>query len=559
MQAKEDISILESIAKKYNISKRDPLNCKKFHTIYEEYKNDYSEIEFAKFIGISERSYKKKIADADDESKEVFVFTNQTISQEEKEKIIEQMIEQYNLYKKQEITLSFFKEMYDNVRVKLTEVEFAELLGVASKSYATFKSRSKTDKDTKIVILGNRELDNIEKTRTILELVQKYDLYKGQPITYDFFLEIYETLKTYLTQNELIVLLGSSVSSLKNIRNGQETARLFMNIELKSETIEYIRKSIINQYEGKKLYYMHNEKNTGEVKFCELYKSYRIYFTPIEFANLMGVSEKNLWYMEHNMANPRIKDIEKVKKVEELQKEIVDMGYYSIEQISDLCSRVDLSIEDFITYYINRAKFFDPTVYKNALENNGGLWLGKTKIEERDLQKYTGMYVNIVNTVVNQINRQYGQYYLEEDMKSEMMLFIVYSCGDLVQNFKYDPKLMERMIWTRARQFCKIKTMEYFNKDFKKTQLIDNMNYTKDNSDNDYEYIDIKNSKNKEELLVELFKSLLVRGFDENSIIEKLSKDFGLQKEEVLTHVKNYLLEKGMVVENEKGEFEIGE
>ncbi len=469
------------------------------------------------------------------------------------------MIEQYNLYKKQEITLSFFKEMYDNVRVKLTEAEFAELLGIVPKSYFTFKSRSKTDKDIKIVILGNRELDNIEKTRTILELVQKYDLYKGQPITYEFFLEMYEPLKTYLTQNELIVLLGSSVSSLKNIRNGQKTAIIFINMELKSETIENIRKSIINQYEGKRLYYMYNEKNIGEVNFCELYKSYRIYFTPVEFANLMGVSIWNLLYMKRNIANPRIKDIEKVKKVEELRKEIIDTGYYSKKQISDSCSRVGLSIEDFITYYINRAKFFDPTVYNNALENNGGLWLGKTKIEERDLQKYTGMYVNIVNTVVNQINRQYGQYYLEEDMKSEMMLFIVYSCGDLVQNFKYDPKLMEKMIWTRTKQFGKIKTMEYFNKDFKKTQLIDNMNYTKDNSDNGYEYIDIENSKNKEELLVELFKSLLVRGFDEKSIFEKLSKEFEMEREEILILVKEYLLNTGRVVENQKGEFEIGE
>lgn len=274
---------------------------------------------------------------------------------------------------------------------------------------------------------------------------------------------------------------------------------------------------------------------------------------------LIGISEKNLWYTKHQMANPKIKDTEKIKKVAELKKEITEPSYYSRERIEYLCKKFDISVEDFITYYINKANFFDTSVYQNALDNNNGLWIGKKRIREDDIEKYQEMIKRIISTVINAINQQYAQYYLEQDMKSEMSIFIMCSCGDLVDNFQYDAKLMERMIWLRTREFCKIKCLEQYEKDLRNTEFIDNR--IQGSTTDKYEINDTKKTDYKTEVeeITELFKSYLVQGYDKNSILEILSNLFNIDKDSILKLIRDYLLETKRVVQNKKGDYEIGE
>lgn len=285
MEKELDDKILENIAKTYNLSKGDLIDYKIFTDIYVQYKKDYTELEFASLLGINDRSFNRKLI----KNQKVFVFMNQELTKEHQDQLLEELIKKYHLFKKQEITKSFFDEMFDSVRIKMTEIEFANLLGVKKDAYNNFKLKSKKNEKVKLVILANRELKAVEKRKRIQELIEKYNLHKGQEIDYPFFLEMYETVKTYLTQIEFASLLGINESSLKNIKSPKHTqkkARLFGNIELNEEVVEKIRKSILNKYEGKSIYIIKNKTNKGDVNFLQLYKPYRIYFTQNEFARV---------------------------------------------------------------------------------------------------------------------------------------------------------------------------------------------------------------------------------------------------------------------------------
>lgn len=476
----------------------------------------------------------------------------------EKVEILEEIIKRFNLAKKQRINYKKFIDMYQICKNHFTELEFANLLGITEVAFTNFKSDSKKNPDREIIILGNRNLTDQQKLEKMLELVQLYDLHKGQRIDYQFFLTMYEKVKTWLTEVELANLLGISATNLRNIRK-EGKARLFKNMGLKEETIEKIRKNIIMQHEGKKIYHMQNEKGKGNIDFLELYRPYRIYFTKDEFAMLLGISVKNLWYTMHNMANPKIVDIEKVRKVEELKKEIVEGKYYTKKEIEDLCKTFEISVNDFITYYINSRKFFNSNEYAEALEANQKLWIGRTKIEENELEKYNAIFDRIVRSVINVINQYYRNYYLEDDLKSDMLIFIVYNCGDLIRNFQYDLKVMERMIWTRTRCYAQIRHMQKYKEDISKVKLEENRTAGELYLHYNYDDIELDSDDTQEEKLINVFKYFLEQGDDRQTIIENVSRIFNIEKTEILKMIEKYLLDQGRVVQNKNGEYEIAE
>ena len=476
----------------------------------------------------------------------------------EKDEILENIIKKYNLKKAQAIDYAFFNQMYQEYKDQMSDQEFAELLQISKVAYQNFKSDSKKNPNRMIIILKDRNLSEVEKQKNVLQLVQIYKLYKGQKIDYVFFTQMHEKVQAWLTEAELSNLFGISDTNLRNIRR-EGTARLFRNMKLNEESIEKIRKSIIEQNEGKGIYYKQNEQNKGSVDFFELYNPYRIYFSHNEFATLLGISEKNLWYAMHNMANPKIKDTEKVKKVEQIKQEIVEGKYYSKEELERLCKQVNLSIDDFITYYINHGDFFDSSVYKDVIEHNQKLWIGRTKIENSDLEKYKAILEHILGTIVNQIQRRYGDYHLEEDLKSSMLVYIAYNCGDLINNFQYDEKVMERMIWTRARKYAQITYIQEYKKERKQVELLDNRIASDISAEQMQSIIDVDEICTEEERLISIFKNYLQQGYDKETIIENVSKTFHIEKTDMLEMMKKYLLEHGKVVKNKRGEYEVGE
>ena len=171
------------------------------------------------------------------------------------------------------------------------------------------------------------------------------------------------------------------------------------------------------------------------------------------------------------------------------------------------------------------------------------------------------MFNHIAMTIIrNEINKKYGQQYLNEDLKSNILIFIMYNCGDIVQNFKYDLKLMERMIWLRARKYAQITFITEYKKDTQYIQLDEAKTKNIEKIDNTIDDIEIKTENNiTEEKIIELFKNYLSQGYSKEIIMGKISNAFNIEKTEMLDMIKTYLLEKGKVKQNKDGDYEIGE
>lgn len=479
----------------------------------------------------------------------------------EKDKLLEEIIKKFDLYKSQIINYDEFSNMYNQYSDKLSEVEFADLLGVKRKTFFSFKSASKKG-ERGLKILTNRELNNEEKEKLRLELVEEYKLHKDKKISYEYFKKMYKEVKTTLTEIELADLLGISNSNLKNARNTNDKMRVFRNYKLNSDIKEKIRKQILDKYEGKKIYYKSNQEQKGEVDFLELYEPYKMYFSEKEFAELLGISEKNLWYTKNIMANPKIKDIEKIRKIQEIREELEKKTYLSKNEIEEICKKIKISVEDFITYYINNGKCFDFSVYKEALDINNGIYTKKEKLEKIYMEEYKEIFFRVARTVSTMIKKNYSEKY-NKDLTSNILVYILENCKDLVENFKYDIKLMERMIWLRARQYAKI---IYFTEK-KEIIKLESFNDNKKYKINKNDYIEINNTELEkmernnidDEQLTEIFKEYLAQGYSKDEILKKLTNSLNVDEVEILDRIKKNLLEKGQVKQNNAGNYEIGD
>lgn len=482
----------------------------------------------------------------------------------EKDKLLEEIIKKFDLYKKQRINCDEFLNMYNQYSDKLSEVEFADLLGVRRKIFIDFKNLSKKNNKRRIIILSNRNLNEKEKTEKILEMIEKYNLSKGKKISYTFFKKMYEDVKSVLTEVEFANLLGIPYFNLNKSRNVKERTRIFKNCKLDDKTIEKIRKQILKQNEGKRTYYEINENGKGEVDFLELYKPYKIYFSEKEFAELLGISEKNLWYIKNKKWNPPIKNIKTIEKIDTIRDELDKFICLRKDEIEQICNKLDILVKDFITYYINKGKFFDYSIYKQALETNNVLWIRQGKVKKEYIKKYSEMFLRIAQSTAIDVKNKYSERKYEEDLQYKTLLYILENCQDLISNFMYDENLMEKMIWFRARQYAR----NIYNKEEKENKKIGSVykdeifvnSKLKIKSNETYKNIELEKIGDlDDEQLTEIFKEYLAQGYSKEEILKKLSNSLNVDEVEILDRIKKNLLEKGQVKQNNAGNYEIGD
>ena len=178
------------------------------------------------------------------------------------------------------------------------------------------------------------------------------------------------------------------------------------------------------------------------------------------------------------------------------------------------------------------------------------------------MEEYKEIFFRVARTVSTMIKKNYSEKY-NKDLTSNILVYILENCKDLVENFKYDIKLMERMIWLRARQYAKI---IYFTEK-KEIIKLESFNDNKKYKINKNDYIEINNTELEkmernnidDEQLTEIFKEYLAQGYSKEEILKKLSNSLNVDKVEILDRIKKNLLEKGQVKQNNAGNYEIGD
>ncbi|MBQ3145467.1 MAG: hypothetical protein IJB90_02685, partial [Clostridia bacterium] len=173
------------------------------------------------------------------------------ISEEEKQEIIEELLNSGKVKPGQSINYEYFKELYEPHKEQMAELEFAELLGISYRNYMNIKHRGIK---TKVLRERIEKISEEEKQEIIEELLDRGKVKPGQSINYESFKELYEPYKEKMTEVEFAELLGISYSSYTTIKyQGTNAKVIHYKDKEKIDRIKYILKQESRYYSQEEL------------------------------------------------------------------------------------------------------------------------------------------------------------------------------------------------------------------------------------------------------------------------------------------------------------------
>ena len=201
-----------------------------FLELYEPYKNEIVERDFAEILGISHTNWyylrNSKIISTK-------ILKTQPVSEEVKQEIQERLKQQG--YENRTITYQEFLKLYEQYKNEMAERDFAEMLGINHKNW----HKLGTNRIVKIKILKTKQqLVSEERRKKIQEEIKKQG-YEDRVITYQEFLELYEPYKNEMNENDFAETLGITYPSLNTSRKGQAGVKINLNYRVQ-ERIKYL-------------------------------------------------------------------------------------------------------------------------------------------------------------------------------------------------------------------------------------------------------------------------------------------------------------------------------
>ena len=183
-----------------------------FLFLYEPYKEEMSEKEFATVLGVSYGNW-QSIKNRGTKTKILKQTRTEEENEELKQRIIRDLIAKG--YERKSIEYSEFLELYKPYEKQLIESEFASYIGISYKNWESIKNRGTK---AKILKQARTEGENEElKQRIIRDLIAKG--YEGKSIGYSEFLELYKPYEKKLRESEFASYIGISYGNWQNIKN----------------------------------------------------------------------------------------------------------------------------------------------------------------------------------------------------------------------------------------------------------------------------------------------------------------------------------------------------
>lgn len=459
-EEEEDLEMIEKLGKKYDLAKEQLILYEYrgegeykgpyFKDLYEEYKEQYTEIEFAKKLGISENNFKSGMKYGGKARK---ILKNIVLSKEEKEEILEEIIQRFDLIKGQPINLEQFEQIHKPYKLKITKSELAEMLEITEIQRMNLKTR-------RAKILKNRELSKEEKEKILEDIIKKYDLKKKQLVKYEqeegeeykgpYFKEMHQEYKDYFTEIEFANLLQmyTTKDSLP-IKHNKGRSEILVNRELSESDKKQIQEDIIGKYEGVLIKY--KEVNNQGISFKTLYEAYQSKATEVEFAQYIGVGKKSLQNTRYFGKSTIIKDyIARRKSLSLIPK--MEKRFYSKEEIENILSEYELTLKQLIEYVINKGRAYISKTkfekYNQALEINKGLYLGRMKMSTQNIEENCEGLQRIARIISIKISKRFEIHKDKyKDLEGDILSFIIENYGDVINNFQYDNNLALGLVY----------------------------------------------------------------------------------------------------------------
>ena len=320
MTEEEGERIKEEILKKVKPGKA--INYAEFLELYEPYKGELSEVEFAEILRIS-YSNLNTIKHQGTRAK-ILKEKVKKVTEEEKEEIRGEVLKKVKAG--QLINYAEFLELYEPYKGKLSEVEFATILDISYYNIKQIKSRGTR---TRVLKEKIAKISKEEKEKVIEEILKKVE--PRQMISYEEFKELYKPYMDKLSEEEFAEILGINYENFKIMKKQGTKAKILKEKvkKITEEEGERIKEEILRKVKlGQTINYE---------KFKDLYEPYERKLTQIEFAKIIGISESNFHNIRNQGTRAKVRDYrekEKIDRVKYILKQ--ESRYYTKEELEKL-------------------------------------------------------------------------------------------------------------------------------------------------------------------------------------------------------------------------------
>ena len=522
----------------------------RFSKIFEEAKkkhlsiNHFSQYAFAKLLGIRKSTFTKFktmpvnlkiLKDYIIKEKKTYVVTD-----EERKNIIEKLINTKNAKPYEFCDYQRFLELYQGYE-NIPEYKFADMLDISTSGFSKIKNYGK-----KIRILK----DCLDKEQIVAELVESGKLNIGEEINYIKFRELfkkYEHLGLLLFAD----IIEVSEGNIERLRTHPGSTTIALKSRIKEEKKE---SSYIEDKERAKAYVkelfeigkIHIGQKINYQNFKEIYLPCS-YISEKEFASLLGMSGlryQNIKYLGTNTYIHDYKVIESVKLIGNIEKN----RYFGKEEIEDICKKYEISMEDFITYFVYSGNFrfnSNRQVYIDLIESHNQIYIGRTKMSNEYFERVYPILLEPIKRLIGVMCKKYRMLSYMEDFESEAMAYMFQNFGDIEKNFldSIDDQTLINMVIGRLKLFLreriinelKISNMYRSTSHFYTRR--DNKEYIiPDNKSNNAETIvlsSISDDTTESKIMCELIRRF-ENGMNKKDLLESIQVDFGISKEALL-------------------------
>ncbi len=187
------------------------------------------------------------------------------------------------IYFNMSINYEEFLNLYEPYKSILEEEEFAKILGITYDNWQTIKNRGTRTK-IKATRL-NKEISDMRINQIIGEI--RSQGFENQVISYDEFLQLYETYKTEMSEPDFAHLIGISYTNWSNMKNANSKARILKPVSkhISEERVNEIKQEIIKKGYANKL--------ISYEELLQLYEPFKEEMTESDFAQMLGITYLN--------------------------------------------------------------------------------------------------------------------------------------------------------------------------------------------------------------------------------------------------------------------------
>jgi hypothetical protein len=486
------------------------INYIKFLEIYEPYKNNFTEKEFGKIIGLSNsmlHDIKYKNLNA--------IILKVKITFEREKQIKEELI--VKGYANKKINYAEYLKMYEPYEKEVGEKQFLKILGISERRFYDVKEKGASTFILKQQITKKMK-DDIKK-----ELLADW---QNASISNEEFETIYEKYKYICTEETFADILGISQYNFEKMKNeGQKVT--ILKKALTEEEIINLRNEIIK--DG------YSNCSLNRETFLNLFKKYGKGIDLKDFCNVLKINYDSYIKLINNVQNAVILKSETQTKISNLFKEA---RFYSKEELLNLLANEKFSLHDLFRY--------DYQAYKEKMELDGEIFVGKIDIPEPFLLKNLGLIINYLKQSILLVSTRLNEDVILDKVYDKTFDYIIKTKGSAVLNFNEEKALqiLKKQISHAVYKIASIelyqqtKNVVYYENEIKPEYNLNLRN------DLDIENIICQNDEKDSlyESYLKSFKIYLTIHNDEIKAIESMAHDLKMSKKELLELIKDELI-----------------